>query len=84
MSVGRRSSASIGGSRWPFRPRSSELTTQLLPAVQRGYNLAQRGAFFAARTEFIQVLRRVAQAKDAASGTNEHSRALGRRVAGDG
>jgi hypothetical protein len=45
----------------------SELTNQLLPAVQRGYNLAQHGAFFAARTEFIQVLRRVAQAKDAGS-----------------
>lgn len=57
-------------------PNSSGLTTQLLPAVQRGYNLAQRGAFFAARTEFIQVLRRIAQAKDAAAGTDEHSRKL--------
>jgi tetratricopeptide (TPR) repeat protein len=55
---------------------SSGLTTQLLPAVQRGYNLAQRGAFLAARTEFIQVLRRVAQAKDATSGTSEYSAAL--------
>jgi tetratricopeptide (TPR) repeat protein len=55
---------------------SSGLTAQLLPAVQRGYNLAQRGAFYAARTEFIQVLRRVAQAKDATSGTDEHSRQL--------
>ena len=55
---------------------SGGLTAQLLPAVQRGYNLAQRGAFYAARTEFIQVLRRVAQAKDATSGTDEHSREL--------
>jgi len=55
---------------------SNGLTAQLLPVVQRGYNLAQRGAFFAARTEFIQVLRRIAQAKDAAAGTNEHSRQL--------
>ena len=54
----------------------SELTNQLLPAVQRGYNLAQHGAFFAARTEFIQVLRRVAQAKDAGSSTDDHARAL--------
>jgi tetratricopeptide (TPR) repeat protein len=54
----------------------SELTNQLLPAVQRGYNLAQHGAFFAARTEFIQVLRRVAQAKDAGSSSDEHARAL--------
>jgi tetratricopeptide (TPR) repeat protein len=52
------------------------LTHQLLPAVQRGYNLAQRGGYFAARTEFVQVLRRVAQAKDANSGTDEHARAL--------
>jgi tetratricopeptide (TPR) repeat protein len=59
-----------------FPPTKSELTTQLLPAVQRGYNLAQHGAFFAARTEFIQVLRRVAQAKDAGSSTDEHARAL--------
>src|SRR6185369_2547022 len=56
----------------PYPPTTAELTNQLLPAVQRGYNLAQRGAFFAARTEFVQVLRRVAQAKDAASGTDEH------------
>ena len=54
----------------------SELTNQLLPAVQRGYNLAQHGAFFAARTEFIQALRRVAQAKDAESNSDEHARAL--------
>lgn len=57
-------------------PTSSELTAQLLPAVQRGHNLAQRGAFFAARTEFIQVLRRVAQAKDATAGNEVHSRQL--------
>jgi tetratricopeptide (TPR) repeat protein len=54
----------------------SELTNQLLPVAQRGYNLAQHGAFFAARTEFIQVLRRVAQAKDAGSSTDAHARAL--------
>lgn len=59
-----------------FPANSNELTKQLLPAVQRGYNLAQRGAFLAARTEFIQVLRRVAQAKDATTGTSESSTAL--------
>jgi tetratricopeptide (TPR) repeat protein len=59
----------------PFHTGSS-LTAQLLPAVQRGYNLAQRGAYFAARTEFIQILRRVAQAKDAVAGTDEFSVAL--------
>lgn len=60
----------------PFPANSTGLTAQLLPAVQRGSNLARRGAFFAARTEFIQVLRRVAQAKDAAAGTDEFSVAL--------
>jgi tetratricopeptide (TPR) repeat protein len=53
-----------------------DLTEQLLPAVQRGYELAQRGALFAARAEFVQVLRRIAQAKDAAEDCNDHSRAL--------
>lgn len=57
-------------------PTNPELTNQLLPAVQRGYNLAQHGAFFAARTEFIQVLRRVAQAKDTGAGSDDHARAL--------
>ena len=57
-------------------PTTKELTAQLLPAVHRGYDLAQRGAFFAARTEFIQVLRRVAQAKDAGASTDEHACAL--------
>ena len=44
--------------------------------MQRGYALAQRGALYAAETEFVQVLRRVAQAKDAAQNGEEHSRAL--------
>lgn len=57
-------------------PTGNGLAAQLLPAVQRGYNLAQRGALYAARTEFIQVLRRIAQAKDAVSGTEAHSRQL--------
>ncbi len=59
-----------------YMPTANELNVQLLPAVQRGYDLAQRGALFAAQTEFVQVLRRVAQARDAASRSNEHSRAL--------
>ncbi|MCC7475614.1 MAG: tetratricopeptide repeat protein [Pirellulales bacterium] len=55
---------------------SDGLTSQLLPAVRRGYHFAQRGALFAARTEFIQVLRRVAQAKDATLGTDIHATQL--------
>jgi tetratricopeptide (TPR) repeat protein len=59
-----------------YAPTTAELTSQLLPAVQRGYGLAQRGALYAAQAEFVQVLRRVAQAKDAAASGEEHSRAL--------
>jgi tetratricopeptide (TPR) repeat protein len=57
-------------------PQAGGLNAQLLPAVQRGYGLAQRGALFAARTEFVQVLRRVAQARDAATAGDIHSRSL--------
>ncbi|MEX2308215.1 MAG: hypothetical protein WD738_11510 [Pirellulales bacterium] len=57
-------------------PATAPQAAQLLPAVQRGYVLAQRGAVFAARIEFVQVLRRVAQAKDIAAGSDEHSQAL--------
>jgi len=66
----------IPAAKLPFPAHTSGLTAQLLPAVQRGHTLAQRGAFFAARTEFVQVLRRVAQAKDAVAGTDEFSAAL--------
>jgi tetratricopeptide (TPR) repeat protein len=59
-----------------YSPTATELSVQLLPAVRRGCALAQRGALFAARTEFIQVLRRIAQANDAERGTNAHSRSL--------
>jgi hypothetical protein len=64
------------GDAYLYTPTSAELTTQLLPSVQRGCNLAQRGALFAAQAEFIQVVRRVAQANDAECGTDQHSRAL--------
>jgi tetratricopeptide (TPR) repeat protein len=60
----------------PATPTTAELTIQVLPVVQRGYELAQRGALFAAQTEFVQVLRRIAQAKDVATRNDEHSRAL--------
>jgi len=57
-------------------PPVAALNAQLLPQVQRGYGLAQRGALFAARTEFVQVLRRVAQERDAATDSDIHSRWL--------
>ena len=57
-------------------PIDHELTQQLLPAAQRGFRLAQRGALYAAQEEFVQVLRRAAQAKDAFEGGEARSRAL--------
>lgn len=60
----------------PYAPTTVELTEQMLPSVQRGFGLARRGALFAARSEFIQVLRRIAQAHDAAGHTTSHSEAL--------
>ncbi len=59
-----------------YAPTTSDLTTQVLPVVQRGFGLAQRGALYAAETEFVQALRRVSQAKDAAADTGVHSEAL--------
>ncbi len=60
----------------PYAPTVAELSLQLLPSVRKAYGLAQHGAVYAAQTEFIQVLRRIAQSKDAAEGVDEHSRAL--------
>ncbi|MEX2091775.1 MAG: hypothetical protein WD971_03810 [Pirellulales bacterium] len=60
----------------PFAPTTAELSRQLLPTVRKAYGLAQHGAVYAAQTEFIQVLRRIAEAKDAAEGVDTHSRAL--------
>jgi tetratricopeptide (TPR) repeat protein len=60
----------------PYSPTTAEITRQLLPSIQRAYGLARHGAIYAARIEFIQVLRRIAQAKDAADGCDVHSESL--------
>jgi len=65
-----------GAAAMPYSPTVAELSAQLLPSVRKAYGLAQHGAVYAAQTEFIQVLRRIAQSKDAAEGVDEHSRAL--------
>ncbi len=44
--------------------------------VDQGFSLAEKGAFYSARTEFHQALRSVAQALDAHYGGNHHSAAL--------
>ena len=54
----------------PVSPPSS------CPPCSEPTRLAQRGSLYAAQTEFIQVLRRIAQAKDADEGYDDHSRAL--------
>jgi hypothetical protein len=46
------------------------------PHVEQGFSLAGRQAHFAARSEFIQALRSVAQSYDTVGGTSYHSRAL--------
>lgn len=60
----------------PYTPTVAELSQQLLPSVRQAYGLAQRGALYAAQNEFIQILRRIAQAKDIEEATDEHSQAL--------
>jgi hypothetical protein len=44
--------------------------------IRHGYHLAERGALYSARAEFIQALRAIAQAMDVQSGTREHIEAL--------
>jgi hypothetical protein len=44
--------------------------------IRHGYQLAQRGANFAARSEFIQVLRMIAEAKDQKHGSARRTIAL--------
>ena len=44
--------------------------------VRRGFALAERGALFSAESEFIQTLRDLAQALDAAQDTSSHTQSL--------
>jgi len=44
--------------------------------VRAGFGLAERGAYFAARSEFVQSLRMLSQALDVQHGTPRHSQAL--------
>lgn len=60
----------------PNTPTVAQVSDQVIPAMRKAYGLAGRGAYYAARSEFLEVLRRIAQAKDAEFGTNQHARAL--------
>ncbi|MEX2113124.1 MAG: tetratricopeptide repeat protein [Pirellulales bacterium] len=58
--------------------RSSELVAEMKRADERvlhGYDLASRGAVYAARAEFIVALKIIAQAYDNQEGTRRYSRA---------
>jgi len=44
--------------------------------IERGFHLAERGAVFSARAEFIRALRVMTQALDTRAGGSDHSRAL--------
>lgn len=60
-------------------PRSAAMqavTHRAEQAIQRGYDLAGRGALYSARAEFIQALRTIAQALDLRVGDRRHSAAL--------
>ena len=59
-------------------PTGTIIQKQATAKVRRGYALAQRGAYFSARAEFIGVLHMLAQAKDHRSGEPRRSNALSR------
>ena len=52
------------------------IAAQAREHINRGIQLAQRGAVYSARAQFIKVLRLVSQSLDVQTGTNEHSMAL--------
>jgi tetratricopeptide (TPR) repeat protein len=52
------------------------VTLQAQQTIRRGYYLAERGALYSARAEFIQALRAIAQAIDIQTAAREHTLAL--------
>lgn len=58
------------------RPAMLAVRERALGITQNAIQLADRGAYFSARSEFIQALRVVTQALDAQSGDTQHSQAL--------
>lgn len=59
-----------------YTASTTDLSRRLTRDVQDGFQLGKSGAVFAARAKFVEVLRRIAMAKDAASGDTSHSDAL--------
>ncbi|HEX4131491.1 MAG TPA: hypothetical protein VHZ24_15740 [Pirellulales bacterium] len=58
------------------RPLEPQIALQVEQAVRHGMELAQRGAYFSSRAEFLHALRTVTQALDAADNTQVRSQAL--------
>ncbi|HWA97495.1 MAG TPA: tetratricopeptide repeat protein [Pirellulales bacterium] len=52
------------------------VTAQVETSIRHGFELAERGAYFSARAEFLQALRTVAQALDDRDGTHVRSQSL--------
>ena len=59
-----------------YTASTKELSRRLEPEVQAGFELGKSGAVYAARAKFVEVLRKVALAKDAADGSTRCSTAL--------
>ena len=59
-----------------FTPAIAELSKRLQPEVKAGFDLGRSGALYAARRQFITVLRKVALAKDSLDESIVHSDAL--------
>jgi hypothetical protein len=57
-------------------PTSAVVDERAQEIIRRGFSLAQRGASFAARNEFIDVLKLIAEAKDEQDHSPDRSRAL--------
>lgn len=60
----------------PSRPAMQAVSERAFGITQNAIGLADRGAFYSSRSEFIQALRVVTQALDAQSGDSSHSTAL--------
>lgn len=59
-----------------YTASTKDLSRRLEPEVQAGFELGKSGAVYAARAKFVEVLRKVALAKDAAEGSSRCATAL--------
>jgi hypothetical protein len=57
-------------------PEMAAISARAEEAARNGFNLAERGAMYSARAQFIDALRILTEAMDAQRGTTAHTRAL--------